>query len=141
MNKIESFTVEVVTPHKVYEPFLATKLIVTTDAGEINILSNHAEYIANVEISPLTIYQGDKVTHYAVGGGAIRFDENKNKATLILNSFKSVEDINLTKIEISKKKWQEKLLEDSSTFEHKQAELHLKRIINEMTTKNNYKDY
>ena len=47
------FTLEILTPRKKFPPREINSLIVFTDNGQVTILSNHEEYLANVTISLL----------------------------------------------------------------------------------------
>ena len=93
----KKFHLKIVTPEKIYEDKEIDCLTILTSEGEVTILPNHVEYLANVEISVLTVKSNDKEKHYAVGGGAIHFIENTNTAVLVLNSIIAVENIDVEK--------------------------------------------
>ena len=88
----EEQEIDRVTPEKVFEEQEIDRLTFLSSEGEVVILPHHVEYLANIEISVLSITKDGKEKHYAVGGGAIHFNETKNLATLTLNSIIAVED-------------------------------------------------
>ena len=95
----KKFHLKIVTPEKIYEEKEIDRLTVLTSEGEVTILPNHVEYLANIEISVLTVANNQKEKHYAVGGGAIHFIESTNTAVLVLNSIIAVENIDVEKLE------------------------------------------
>lgn len=135
----DSFTINIVTPLKTYPNLKADKLLIQTDSGEICILAHHAQYLANINISIMTIINNNQAKHFAVGGGLIYFHEKENYASLILNKIKSVDEIDVETVKKEQKELEEKLKASSSTFEHKQAETQLKCALNEIYAKNTFK--
>ncbi len=132
---------KLITPYKTTDIEDVRSLIIKTDSGEIELLPFHCEYIANIEISILTITHRDNtIKHYAVGGGAIHFVEEENKAVLLLNSIIPVEEIDLIKAQKAQQDALNKLKNATSNDEHKKAQLHLQTAVNEIFAKSKYKD-
>ncbi len=136
----KTFNLKIVTPEKVYEDTLVDKIIVLTSDGEVSILPHHIEYLANVEISVLTITKDGKDKHYAVGGGAIHFIESTNTAFLVLNGIIAVENIDIDKTRKLQEEAQKKLQTDLSRLEHKEQERELRKAMIELMAKNTYKE-
>ncbi len=136
----ETFTINIVTPLKTYPNVKAEKLFIQTDSGEICILAHHAQYLANINISIMTIVNNNQAKHYAVGGGLVYFHEKENYASLILNKIKSVDEIDIEQTQKEQQELEDKLKASSSTFEHKQAETQLKCALNEIYAKNTFKN-
>ena len=130
-----TFKLKILTPLKALDEVEVTKICVVTDNGEVTILPNHVEYLANVEISLLKIYQKDKELIYAVNGGAIHYDQKNNTAILTLNAIYSPEEIDIIKLKEEEKNIANQLKEAKSVEEHKLAERNLKRIINQLSLK------
>lgn len=130
-----AFKLKILTPLKALDEIEVTKICVVTDNGEVTILPNHVEYLANVEISLLKIYQKDKELIYAVNGGAIHYDQKNNTAILTLNAIYSAEEIDIIKLKEEEKNIANQLKEAKSVEEHKLAERNLKRIINQLSLK------
>ena len=130
-----AFKLKILTPLKALDEIEVTKICVVTDNGEVTILPNHVEYLANVEISLLKIYRKDKELIYAVNGGAIHYDQKNNTAILTLNAIYSPEEIDIIKLKEEEKNIANQLKEAKSVEEHKLAERNLKRIINQLSLK------
>lgn len=136
----KKFFLKIVTPDKVYETQEIDKLSVLTSEGEVSILPNHVEYLANIEISILTIFKDNKEKHYAVGGGAIHFIEKENTAYLVLTNIIAVEDIDVEKSRKLQEEAERKLKTDLSRLEHREEERELKKALTELLAKSKYKD-
>ena len=136
----KTFNLKIVTPEKVYEDTLVDKIIVLTSDGEVSILPHHIEYLANVEISVLTITKDGKDKHYAVGGGAIHFIENTNTAVLVLNSIIAVENIDVEKTRHLQEEAERKLKTELSRLEHQEEERELRKAMIELFAKNSFKE-
>lgn len=129
-------TLKIVTPEKVYTEEKVSFITVVTDNGEVTILPNHTEYLANIEISVLTIDKDGHREKFAVGGGAIRFDEINNVAILILNSICSPDEVDIIKLKRQEEILRSEISSAKSLNEQKVAERNLKEIINRMSLKN-----
>lgn len=136
----KKFFLKIVTPDKVYDTQEIDKLSVLTSEGEVSILPNHVEYLANIEISILTITKDNKEKHYAVGGGAIHFIEKENTAYLVLTNIIAVEDIDVEKSRKLQEEAERKLKTDLSRLEHREEERELKKALTELLAKSKYKD-
>lgn len=129
----KSFKIKIITPRKVVEEEGITEMRVITDKGEITILPNHAEYLANIEISILKLFRNTETKSLAVGGGVIHFDESANTANLIISSVYSETDINVEKLKEQEAHYEEKLKGEAILNEHKLAERNLRQIINQLS--------
>ncbi len=130
----------IVTPYKVIDLDNVKSVKAETDLGEVEILPFHCSYLANVEISVLTIKFLDKEKHYAVGGGALHFIEETNTLILILNSIIPVQDIDVAKAKKKQIEAEAKLKRASSILEHRKAEVSLRTSLLEINAKNNFKE-
>ncbi|HBR85913.1 MAG TPA: hypothetical protein DEA32_01865 [Firmicutes bacterium] len=127
MNK--ALHLVIITPESKEQRMDASQVICQTNAGYIDLLSDHESLIANIEISPLIIVKDDKRETYIAGGGALRMDNATNTATLILRSLEP--DDKITEIEAleEKRNAEEKLRAASSTEEHRRAQRELEHAI------------
>ncbi len=135
---VNQFSLQIITPKGLYINKMVESITILTDNGEITILPNHIEYLANVNISILKIFGNAINQYYAVGGGATHFYEKENVCRLLLRSIYSINEID---IELTKKAQLEaldKLKKSLSNVEHAHAEMALKRAINKLNLKNNY---
>ena len=136
----KKFHLKIVTPEKIYEDKEIDCLTILTSEGEVTILPNHVEYLANVEISVLTVKSNDKEKHYAVGGGAIHFIESTNTAVLVLNSIIAVENIDVEKTRKLQEEAERKLKTELSRLEHQEEERELRKAMIELFAKNSFKE-
>lgn len=136
----DKFKLEIYTPQKVYNEMMVDSLTIITQYGQLTILSHHIEFLTNVEISVAVIEIDDIKKHYAVGGGALHFKSDENKAILILHSIESVEEIDENKVIKEKEEAEQRLKNKESYEEQKEAELALRRTINLINAKKEYKD-
>ena len=138
-EQIGLINLRLVTPDSLEQRHRIKSITVQTDNGEVEILPNHADYLANVEVSILTIRRyNDEIVHYAVGGGAIHFNNKTNTTSLIVNTFIPVEKIDIEKTKKAQEEALQKLKNSTLAHEHKQAELSLKTALVEAFAKNNY---
>lgn len=137
---MEQMNLLVVTPQKVYKEERVDSVSLVTQGGEITLLPHHEELLANVEISVLSIASGGRMRHYAVGGGAVHFKEKENLALLVLHSVDSVDEVDENKALREKREAEEKLKVETSSEEHRAAELSLRRSLNLLAFKRSYKD-
>lgn len=135
-----TFKIKIVTPNKCEYINDVSQLKIQTDNGEICILSNHEEYLANIAISAFEVKFKNEIKHFACGGGALYFNNKENTAILILNSCTPVNKIDIDKINKLKSQMEEKLKLSKTNIEQKQNELALKRIINAISARNSYKN-
>ena len=91
----KKFLLQILTPKQTYINKLVDSIQVFTDTGEVNILPNHTEYLANVTISKLTITCDGNKEIYAVGGGAIHFYEKENMCKLLLRNIFASDEIDV----------------------------------------------
>lgn len=128
-----SFILKIIEPNKIYYDNPVLSLHTFTDKGEIEILPNHSEYIANLEISNVEIINLDKkIDKYQIGGGAIRFDNKNNTCYLIVSYILREDEIDLNKLEEEKKNLENKLKLNLSDIEKSSVERELRKIISSL---------
>lgn len=135
----KQFLLQILTPKQTYINKLVDSIQVFTDTGEVNILPNHVEYLANVTISKLTITCDGNKEIYAVGGGAIHFYEKENMCKLLLRNIFASDEIDIVLAKQSQIEAEEKLKSSLSLVGHNRAERVLKRAINMLDIKNENK--
>ena len=128
----KKFHLKIVTPEKIYEEKEIDCLTVLTSEGEVTILPNHVEYLANIEISVLTVANNQKEKHY--------FIESTNTAVLVLNSIIAVENIDVEKTRKLQEEAERKLKTELSRLEHQEEERELRKAMIELFAKNSFKE-
>ncbi len=133
------FRLQIIAPNGIYLDKEIESLTCVTEEGEIEVLPNHAEYLANLEISIIYIKEDNNKVGYAIGGGAIHFDGAQNVCKLIVPTIYKEEDIDLNKIKKQKEYLEKKLNSNLSTVEHKNVERELRKAINNLKLKESSK--
>lgn len=128
---MSTFKVKIITPNNTYLDKEINSITVKTNIGMMTILSKHADIIANIEISQLTIKDNGHINHYATGGGVLNFYQKENKLILLLNSIEEKNEIDLDRAIKAKENAQKRLSEENLSFREQQKyEIKLKRALN-----------
>lgn len=131
----ETLNLYVLTPEKAYPAQTVDSLSVMTSSGQEGILPHHCDYLANVDISLLTVVKDEKPEYYAVGGGVCRFNQSENACYLILRNIVNLKDVDLDKEKKAKALAAQKLKTALSEAEHKEVERQLQEAINRIDLK------
>ncbi len=128
------FHLEIIVPTQIYFNDDVDSISVVTSAGMLTVLAKHADLIANVEISHMTIRQNGHVTNYAVAGGVLNIYQKENKVMMMVNAIESQDEIDYQRAEEAKIN-AEKLLqeEELSLREQQKTEIKLKRALNRLS--------
>lgn len=138
MNK---FKLRIVTPDKNYfDQEVEGITLNTSEGGETTIYAHHADFIANIDISPLSIRNNGHKNHYAIGGGVIQIRSQENLVVLIVNSIESIDEIDLERAKESKIQAEKMIGEVKTPRESIELERQIKRALNRIKIKNEYKD-
>src|SRR5574344_1291017 len=89
------FLLKIFTPQRIYFDGEIESLTCSTAQGELTILADHADFIANVEICKLTLKSMGNTSIFALGGGAINFFHKENRVYLIVNSIDATDEIDI----------------------------------------------
>lgn len=127
------FQLTIIVPEKVYLDKSVDSLSVVTSQGALTILAHHVDFIANIEISMLTIRDQGKVINYAVSGGIMNIFQKENKVLLLVNAIESTAEIDEARAKAAQKRAEERLAEEGLTLrEQQKAEIKLKRALNRL---------
>lgn len=127
------FQLTIIVPEKVYLDKSVDSLSVVTSQGALTILAHHVDFIANIEISMLTIRDQGKVINYAVSGGIMNIFQKENKVILLVNAIESTAEIDEARAKAAQKRAEERLAEEGLTLrEQQKAEIKLKRALNRL---------
>ena len=127
------FQLTIIVPEKVYLDKSVDSLSVVTSQGALTILAHHVDFIANIEISMLTIRDQGKAINYAVSGGIINIFQKENKVLLLVNAIESTAEIDEARAKAAEKRAEERLAEEGLTLrEQQKAEIKLKRALNRL---------
>lgn len=132
-----SFKLKIIVPEKTYFDGNADSISVVTSGGMLTILAHHADLIANIEISHMTLKSNGHITEYALSGGVMNIYQKDNTVLLIVNAIESQEEIDLERAMKAKENAQKRLQEqDLPLREQMKAEIKLKRALNRISLKN-----
>ncbi len=127
-----SFSLNVITPEKIFFDGETTQIIVRTTEGDIGILANHTSLVADLPSGPLKIRQEDgswKVA--AVSTGLLKV--GGNKVSILANAVEWADEIDLEWAKRSEEDARQRLNQKSSQHELDLAELKLQRALNRIS--------
>ncbi len=123
----EIFTVEIITPDRVFYTGESEFLEFTTAAGEIGVYKNHIPTTTVLAPGVVTIHNGDEVKLAAVHGG---FAEILNdKVTLLAEVAEWPEEIDVSRAEAAKARAEERLANRTESTDIKRAEFALRKAL------------
>jgi F-type H+-transporting ATPase subunit epsilon len=129
------FQLKIITPSGVYLDQSVDLLNVRTSEGARGFLTNHVATVATITISELSYVVNNLRKTFAISNGL--FYLNNNVATILTDSIESAEEIDLHRAQAAKLRAERYLQANKDEFDHKRAELSLKRAINRISVKNN----
>lgn len=123
----EIFTVEIITPDRVFYTGEADFLEFTTTAGEIGVYKNHIPTTTVLAPGVVTIHNGDEVKLAAVHAG---FAEILNdKVTLLAEVAEWPEEIDVSRAEAAKERAEQRITNHTESTDIKRAEFALRRAL------------
>lgn len=138
---MDTFKLRIVTPDKDYLTSDVQGITLnTSNCGQTTIYAHHADFIANLDISPLEIKNNGHRSFYAIGGGVIQVRNKENIVTLIVNSIESIDEIDLARANESKVKAEEMKGEAKTARESIELERQIKRALNRIKVKQEFKN-
>ena len=123
-------TVDVLTPQDEIYKGEADEVIVPTEKGQIGILPNHVDLLAQIKPGELDIKNGSKTEHIAIMGGYV--EVSKNHVNVLGDYAIRAEDIEIAKVEQAKAKAEKMEREHLSKEEMLRLETDLRRSILEL---------
>lgn len=122
--------VTVVTPEKVLIDTEADELIVPTVTGELAILPHHVALFTQLHEGAIVLKHDGKQEELVVVGGFIEVSEKS--VTVLADYAVHGKDISVVKAEEAKKAAEKAMKERKSDIEYAEAELALRRAIQEL---------
>lgn len=131
------FKFEIITPERVVFDDMTEGIIVRTTVGDKGILAKHEPYVAALGIGQIKVKIDGAYRVAAVATGIIKV--NKEKTTLLAQSFEWADEIDLNRARKAEEKAQhdiEQYAEDEKKLD--MAEYKLKRAINRIDAANRH---
>lgn len=133
-----SFSLNVVTPEKVFFDGETTQIIVRTTDGDIGILANHTSLVADLPSGPLKVRQEDGSWRTAaISTGLLKV--GGNKVSILANAVEWADEIDLEWAKRSEEDARRRLQEKQDKHELDLAELKLMRALNRINVKSSEK--
>ena len=111
-----SLNLKIVTPEKEIYSGEATQVNIPSEQGELGILPHHTNLMAKLKPGELTIKQGEKLTHMAVGDGF--FQVGGDALTVMTDLAIDAAYIDEKKVEEAKKRAEDAMTHTLSEEEH-----------------------
>jgi len=120
-----TFNLRVMAPNRTVWNSEAQEVILSTNSGQIGILTNHAPLLTALDIGVMKIRIDSKWTSMALMGGFAMIDNNQ--MTILVNEAEKASDINLQEAQQTFEIAQASLTEASGRKQVIEANLALKR--------------
>lgn len=125
---MKSFKLKIITPEKVFFDDETEQIIVRTTEGDIGILAGHENYVADLPAGPFRVKINGNYKIATISGGAIKV--SKDAVTILAMAAEWSEDIDSEWAKRSHEDAIKRINESKSDYEHRRAELKLKRALN-----------
>lgn len=128
--------VRFVTPDGLYKEVEVSAINLNTTDGQRGILPNHMPIVLMINISRLETIEDGQRKQYATGGGMLYFADNK--ATILVDSIESKEEIDLERAMSAKQRAEERISGKSKedNLDLKRASIALTRALNRIEVSN-----
>ncbi|MBR2577866.1 MAG: ATP synthase F1 subunit epsilon [Erysipelotrichaceae bacterium] len=120
--------VQIITPRGLYKELETPIINISSVDGERGILPNHMPVVFALDIGKLETEENGKRQLYAISEGVFYFDDNK--ASILVSTIESKEDIDVKRAEASKERQLRRLEEKDENIDLKRAEVSLRRALN-----------
>lgn len=128
---MSTFTLQIITPDKVFFDGDVQRVIVRTTEGDAGILAKHEKYVAALPSGPVKITMADGTVRIAaLSGGAVRVAPDRT--AILANAVEWAEDIDVEWAKRSEADALKKKEQSKTQQELELAELKLKRALNRL---------
>lgn len=128
---------KIVTPEKLLVDEEVNQVNVSTDMGQIGILPNHANLMAQLSPGELIIKKGGKEESLAVGGGFLQVADNV--LTIMTDLAVSEQDIDEKAVEEAKKRAEQALSQTLSDEEYAETLANLEKSLAQLRIKRRHR--
>lgn len=125
---MKPFTLKIITPEKVFFDGETEQIIVRTTEGDIGVLAGHENYVADLPAGPFKVKSDGKFRIAAISGGVLKV--SRESTTILAMAAEWAEEIDLDWAKRSQEDALKRLNESKSDYEHRLAEMKLKRALN-----------
>ncbi len=126
---MKPFALKIITPEKIFFDGETEQIIARTTEGDIGVLAGHENYVADLPAGPFRVKMTDgKFRVAAISGGLLKV--SKDSTAILAMAAEWAEDIDIDWAKRSQEDAKKRLQESKSDYEHRLAELKLKRALN-----------
>ncbi len=135
---MNEFDLQIVTPDGMLFDGKAQKIILRTSEGDVGILAKHANYVAALSIGVARVFTGGEEKKAACAGGMVSVTDGVVR--VVASTFEWSEDIDIARATRAREKAQKRLnLTSRGDYEHKLAEIKLKKSLARLSASGNIK--
>lgn len=124
---METFTLNISTPERVFFDGPAESIVLTTTEGEMGVMSRHMLMVVALETAPIRIKTESGWRTAALSGGFAQI--TGNQVVILADTAEWPEEIEISRAEEAKKRAEERLQARRSEVEYMQSQVALKRAI------------
>ena len=128
---MKPYKLKIITPEKIFFDGETEQIIVRTTEGDIGVLAGHENYVSDLPAGPFRVKIDGKFKNAAISGGVLKV--SKEVTTILAMAAEWADEIDLEWAKRSQADAEKKLKETKSDFEHRLAELKLKRALNRIS--------
>lgn len=128
---MKSYKLKIITPEKIFFDGETEQIIVRTTEGDIGVLAGHENFVSDLPAGPFRVKLDGKFKNAAISGGVLKV--SKEVTTILAMAAEWADEIDLEWAKRSQADAEKKLKETKSDFEHRLAELKLKRALNRIS--------
>ncbi|MBQ9906550.1 MAG: ATP synthase F1 subunit epsilon [Oscillospiraceae bacterium] len=128
---MSTFSLQIITPEKVFFEGTVQRVIIRTTEGDVGILAKHEKYVAALPSGPVKITMEDGTERLAaLSGGAVKV--SPSQTAILANAVEWAEDID---VDWAKRSEQDALRRKENSKDQQEleyAEMKLKRALNRL---------
>ena len=128
---MKSYKLKIITPEKTFYDGETEQIVVRTTDGDMGVLAGHENYVSDLPAGPFRVKIDGKYKTAAISGGVLKV--SKEQTTILAMAAEWADEIDLDWAKRSQADAEKRLKETKSDFEHRRAELKLKRALNRLS--------
>lgn len=128
---MKSYRLKIITPEKVFYDGETEQIIVRTTEGDLGVLAGHENYVSDLPAGPFRVKIDGQFKTAAISGGVLKV--SKEVTIILAMAAEWADEIDLEWAKRSQADAEQRLKETKSDFEHRLAEMKLKRALNRIS--------
>ncbi len=128
---MKSYKLKIITPEKTFYDGETEQIVVRTSDGDMGVLAGHENYVSDLPAGQFRVKIDGTYKTAAISGGVLKV--SKEVTTILAMAAEWADEIDLDWAKRSQADAEKRLKETKSDFEHRRAELKLKRALNRLS--------